>query len=209
MISFFDCLIFLNSPFSSASLFHIWPSLALLSSSFALIFFAHNSSVFSCLAAFRFSARCLISCSLSIAEFIKVFNWFLFDPASSFVFVFIISWILRQILLTNHHFILVRLKHDVQVVFQIESSFLGRSVNFRKYVRINVQENIFVACKVLVKHSRILFPLIDKVADNFKDTRLTNISTVQINKTLLFADVKLQRNALSPQHIDHFVLCFI
>ena len=90
MISFFDCLIFLNSPFSSASLFHIWPSLALLSSSFALIFFAHNSSVFSCLAAFRFSARCLISRSLSIAEFIKVFNWFLFDPASFFVFVFII-----------------------------------------------------------------------------------------------------------------------
>ena len=185
MISFFDCLIFLNSPFSSASLFHIWPSLALLSSSFALIFFAHNSSVFSCLAAFRFSARCLISCSLSIAEFIKVFNWFLFDPASFFVFVFIISWILRQTLLTNHHFILVRFKHNVQVAFQIQSSFLGRSVNFRKYVPINVLENIFVAW--------------------------TNISTVQINKTLPFADVsiKLQRNALSPQHIDHFVLCFI
>ena len=61
--SFFDCLIFLNSPLSSFKRFHISPSLTLFSSDFSLGFLIFSSSAFSRLSANRFVARSFTSCS--------------------------------------------------------------------------------------------------------------------------------------------------
>ena len=61
--SFFDCLIFLNSPLSSFSLFHISPSFTLFSSDFSLRFFAFKSSAFLRHSASRLSGRSFTSCS--------------------------------------------------------------------------------------------------------------------------------------------------
>ena len=55
--SFFDCLIFLNSPLISFKRFHIPPSLTSFSSDFCLRFLIFNSSAFSHQSASRFVAR--------------------------------------------------------------------------------------------------------------------------------------------------------
>ena len=64
---------------------------------------------------------------------------------------------------------------------------------------------------MLLKHSKIFFSLINKTSDYLQHARLSNISTVEINKIFLFADVSIKfwRNTLSPEHINHLVLCFI
>ena len=84
-------------------------------------------------------------------------------------------------------------------------------VDFRKNVRVNVLKYVFVLRQILLKHSKIFFSLIDKSTNYLEHTRMTNISTVEITKIFFFADMstKFWRNALSPEHIDHLMLCFI
>ena len=55
---------------------------------------------------------------------------------------------------------------------------------------------------------KFFFALIDEISYDFEHARLFHISTVQINEVLLFANIsiKIRRDALSPQHINHFVL---
>ena len=74
--SFFDCLIFLNSPFSSFKRFHILPSLTLFSSNFCLHFLIFNSSAFSRLSANRFVARSFTSCSSLSLNSLKIWSIF-------------------------------------------------------------------------------------------------------------------------------------
>ena len=61
----------------------------------------------------------------------------------------------------------------------------------------------------MLKRSQIIVALIHKFSDDFKNTLLTNISTVQVFEVIVFADVpiKLDWNAFSQQHIDHALVC--
>ena len=83
--SFLEPLIFLNSPLSSASLCHIWPSLSLASSAFIFCFFSFDSSDRLRRMAVHFSAFCLISVSSASVNSLKLMG-FCSDSQTSFFF---------------------------------------------------------------------------------------------------------------------------
>ena len=53
--------------------------------------------------------------------------------------------------------------------------------------------------------------LINKISDDFEHTWLADIFSIQVDEVVVVADVpiKLRRNALPSEHIDHFVLVFV
>ena len=126
-------------------------------------------------------------------------------------FLILIGWIFRGQLLLHQHLFAIRFEQDVKIVFEIDASFLWCGIDSRKNVRVNVLKYVFVLRQILLKHSKIFFSMIDKSTNYLKHTRMINISTVEINKLFFFADmsIKFWRNALSPEHIDHLILCFI
>ena len=137
--SFLDCLIFLNSPLSSFNLFHISPSLILSSSDFILRFFFFQVLCF--FASFSESLFCSLFnfLLLAIANFIKVFYWFLFKFTRFFaLFLLVIYWIFRNCLFLHQHLIAVRFEQDMKIALQIKPLLLGCGVDFWKYVRIYV-----------------------------------------------------------------------
>ena len=58
---------------------------------------------------------------------------------------------------------------------------------------------------------KVLLALIDEGGNDFKHSWLADIFTVQIDEVAAVADVpiKLRRDTLSPEHVDHFVLVFV
>ena len=56
-----------------------------------------------------------------------------------------------------------------------------------------------------------MLTLINKISDNFERAWLADIFSIQVDEVVAVADVpkKLRRNALPPEHIDHFVPVFV
>ena len=86
----------------------------------------------------------------------------------------------------------VRFEQDVKIVFEVDASFLLCGVDFRKNMQVNVLKYVLVLRQILLKHSKIFFFLIDKSTNYLEHTRMTNISTVEINKIFFFADMSIK-----------------
>ena len=86
----------------------------------------------------------------------------------------------------------VRFEQDVKIVFEVDASFLLCGVDFRKNMQVNVLKYVLVSRQILLKHSKIFFFLIDKSTNYLEHTRMTNISTVEINKIFFFADMSIK-----------------
>ena len=69
-------------------------------------------------------------------------------------------------------------------------------------------EKCLCSAPEILKAFEDFFSLIDEIYHNFVCAGLSNISTVQIDEVLLFADIpiKIRNNALPPQHIYHLML---
>ena len=131
--------------------------------------------------------------SFAIAKFIKVFYWFLLEFARLLMlFRLVIHWIFRERLLSHHHLVVIRLERNMKIAFQVESSLSQCCAHLRKYMLIEKMKNVFESRQVLLKHSKILFSLVDKSTNYLKHLRLSNISTTEINEFLLVADVPIK-----------------
>ena len=103
---FFEPRIFLNCLLSLLSFPDILPSFTLFSSVFILRFFVFNSSVFLRRSVSLFSACSLTSRSSLSVNGSEFFYRFLFTLVR-LVLLFEISWIFRELTLSNHPFITV------------------------------------------------------------------------------------------------------
>ena len=148
----------------------------------------------------------------TVTKLIKVFDRFLFVFVRSFrLFVFLSRLIFCEWLLSDHLLVAIRFEQNVKITLEVETTFFRCRVHLRKLMRIYILIYIFVSGQMLLKHSQILFSLIDKTSHYFKHTWLTSISTVEVNEVFLFADVSIKFcwNTLSPEHVDDLVLHFL
>lgn len=185
----------------------MWFSFTLFSS---LFLFFKKFIVFSYFASLLFSfVNSLFDLFLfALAKVIDVCQ-FLFVNTCLFSHSFIVIGVFPH---SSHlDFVLVRFKHDVKVAFQIETSFFGRAVNFWINVGINILEYALAPRKTILQKFKVFFVLFNKISNCLEHFWLEYIFSIQVNKVLFFADklVVLNRHALSPEHINHFVLCFI
>ena len=147
-----------------------------------------------------------------MAKFIEVFDWFLFVLMRFFwLFVVVICLIFHERLLSDHLLVAIRFEQDVKITLEVETAFFRCCVHLGKHMRIDILIYVFVSSQCLLKHSQILFSLIDETSHYFEHARLTNILTVEVDEIPVFGDVsiKLCWNTFSPERVDHLVLRFI
>ena len=153
----------------------------------------------------RFSAFKLFF--FAVAELVESFDRLLLKFAPALWVFLIIDRLLREVLLSYHQLVAIQFKHDVKAALRIDTAFFGGRINLGENMRVNVLEDVLVVGEIFFKHKQIILVLIDEFSNDLEDSRLANVSTVQVFEVVFLADVpiKLGRNAFSPQHKDHLV----
>ena len=129
------------------------------------------------------------------------------------LFVLVIRLIFHERLLSDHLLVAICFEQDVKISLEVETAFF-RCLHRRKHMRIDILIYVFVSSQCLLKHSQILFSLIDETSHYFEHARLTNILTVEVDEIPVFADVYkilmeyILSRACRPSRASFYLKCF-